>query len=158
MGVGLTDSDNDQKARSPSTKNEYWDTEYHELSEDFRHLRTVGWQAPFAVLALDGVMLVPVTSLAGDNTFLAFVSASLLLFVAGLFTIFMGIDVLKWIARGDIRAQRLAEYDRQAGFGRYFPDEPLWMKTPVAKGMAWLVLVVGLGLVMTAPILIVLAP
>ena len=150
MATAPNESDHceEQKAKDPVIdKEEHWKVEYNELSEDFRHLRTVGWQAPFAVLALDGIMLLPAFSLLANHTLLSDFGASMLILVSGLFTVFIGIDVFKWIERGDVRRKRLAKYDCQIGFGRYFPDEAWWLKLPMAKGMAWLVVVVGFGLI-----------
>src|ERR1700721_2159343 len=124
MSEGLADSDKgDREARKPWTKTADWQLEYQELSEDFRHLRTIGWQAPFAVLALDGVLLVPAIDALKENSPLAICGAASLMLVGGLFTLFIGIDVFKWIRRGDVRVERLEKYERQAGFGRYFPKE-----------------------------------
>lgn len=93
MATAKSSKDSD-KAEEPELDSEdNWKVEYEQLSEDFRHLRNVGWQVAFAVLAADGVILVPVQSLLGSGL-IGRLSSAFLLIVAGAFSVFMCIEVL----------------------------------------------------------------
>ena len=126
-----------------------WKVEYEQLSEDFRHLRTVGWQVAFAALAADGVLLGAIPSLL-DRGLIGGLASAFLLIVGGLFSVIMGLEIVKWVKRGSVRVKRLEEYDKLAEFGRYFPRETGLLTWPTGTWLARLIASVGLILLIAS--------
>src|SRR5437867_6431018 len=113
-----------------------WKTEYDQLSEDYRHYVTMGWQATVAVLLADGVVL----GLADHD--LHILQLCLIYAVAGALTIMMGIETLKWTRRGQDRINRLREIERQ-GFRRFSPEEHGFRNWGLGYGLFILMMIVG---------------
>ena len=132
---------------------EDWVVEYEQLSEDFRFYSQMGWEATFAVLFGDGLVAAYVVPLHATYPSLS----DLLLLLVGLATVLMGWETMKWIYRSRVRLKRMREIDRAHGFVRFASQEPLHARLGTEWGLAAILILVGLGIMVT-PLLLSLFP
>jgi hypothetical protein len=126
-----------------------WETEYHELSEDFRAMNNTGWQACVAVIVGDALILTP---LLGNIPL--WVRESLLL-ASGLLTLIIAWKEAKFKVRGLGRVKRLKEYDIAKGFKRYSETEHMLLSLGTGWAIVGLMVLIGLGLLLLAFLLFV---
>lgn len=138
-------------ASSPGRED--WKEEYEQLSEDFRFYSQMGWEATFAVLFGDSVVVSLVVPLHSSYSSLA----DLMLLLVGFATVLMGWQTVKWIYRSRVRMLRMQEIDRAHGFVRFSTKEPTHIRLGTEWGLAAILIMVGLG-VMAAPLLFPLFP
>lgn len=139
MLTGVQDLTEEKKTECPTLPQE-WKVEYEQLSEDFRHLVSMGWQAPVAVLAIDGVIIGSTMTLKSPPVFFVLYS------IAGILTILMGLSNLKWTIRNKKRADRLGYYDKEMGFKRFHPRENWFLRFSLGTVMFILMMAVGIGM------------
>lgn len=133
----------EKKIDNSTLPKEDWEVEYEQLSEDFRLHVSLGWQAPVTVLAIDGVIIGSAMTLSPLVQFLLFL-------IVGIFTTTMGLSDLKWTKRNKSRAKRLACYDKQRDFKRFYPEEKGFLAWSLGTVTASLMMLVGIGMVFCA--------
>jgi hypothetical protein len=98
-----------------------WKTEYEQLSEDYRSYVQMGWQATFAVLFGDALVLSYFVPLHVSHA--AFFDAVCV--VLALITYLMAWETMKWIVRSDQRVNRLRVLEGPHDFHR-FSEREAW--------------------------------
>ena len=126
-----------------------WTIEYAQLSEDFRKMTDLGWQATVAVLVGDALIVSAAHSLGGAGL------AGLVLWVGGAISVLMAWTSAKWTARGRKKVERLRKYDKAKSFNRFAEKEPGWMSFPTGWLLAGLILLVGAALLAVGFLLII---
>jgi hypothetical protein len=131
-----------------SSLSEDWRVEYRELSEDFRVYVQMGWQATFAVLFGDALVVSYISSFRTS----APAVFSTVMFLTGFVTILMGWETIKWIVRSGSRIGRMRTLDRRHGFTRFAETEVWYLRIGIGKGLVGVLMLAGAILIAIAVI------
>ncbi len=125
-----------------NTLSNKWEVEYEQLSEDFRQYVSDGWQVPLAALAVDGLVVGAAWTLPNQY------ASGFVLLIAGLMTLFLGLQVLKWDLRTGGRISALKKYDKNPNnkFSRFASDENWFLSLRIGFAFVAVTLLLAAGI------------